>query len=234
MSTYVCDCPRCGSKKHTFDILQDVYLGTSVYGRPKFEAFGRCRGCRRPSILSVEAVGAEFSKTFHETGHFTRGDYELSPHFVLQGFVTAADMNAKPAPEGLPEPIYASFAEGCKCLAVGCFNAASTMFRLCLDQATRARLPPDDEEGGPTRHQRRNLAPRLAWLIEVERLGPELKHLSDAVKDFGDEGAHEGVHTAAEAEDIYEFAFRLLDRLYGEPLRLQRAMERREARRRAE
>jgi hypothetical protein len=40
-------------------------------------------------------------------------------------------------PEQLPPDVEAAFAEGGKCLAIDCFNAAGTMFRLAIDLSTR-------------------------------------------------------------------------------------------------
>jgi hypothetical protein len=43
----------------------------------------------------------------------------------------------------LPANIENAFSEGAGCLSIECFNAAATMFRLCVDLATRPLLPVD-------------------------------------------------------------------------------------------
>jgi len=168
---------------------------------------------------------------FENVNGLTKVGMDVGHLVDLTGFVTAADNASKPAPPDLPEELETPFIEGTRCLASGCPNAAGAMFRLCLDIATKSRLP-EDSDGAPDKHTRRNLAPRLKWLFDNNGLPEALRALSDAVKANGDDGAHEGSLTAHDAEDIYDFAYALLDRLYSEPARLAAAARRREERRR--
>src|SRR5262249_46656594 len=128
------------------------------------------------------------------------------------------------------------------CLAVECFNAAGTMFRLCIDLATRPLLPPlpsghqtglpvPEEVEGLTPKVRRDLGLRLPWLFDHSILPKELRELSSCVKEDGNDGAHAGTLTKADADDLHDFAYAFLERLYTEPKRLELAKERREARR---
>jgi hypothetical protein len=54
---------------------------------------------------------------------------------------------------------------------------------------------------------------------------------SMSVKDDGNDGAHRGTLGKADAEDLQDFTFELLERLYTEPARLKQAEERRKQRR---
>jgi hypothetical protein len=58
------------------------------------------------------------------------------------------------------------------------------MFRLCLDLATRPLLP-QEHVPGLKRRTRRDLAPRLEWLFETNRLPTALRELSSCVREDG-------------------------------------------------
>ncbi len=58
-----------------------------------------------------------------------------------------------------------------------------------------------------------------------------LKDLSSAIKEDGNDGAHQGTLKKVDAEDVMDFTVALLERLYTEPERLRLAKERRENRR---
>lgn len=79
---------------------------------------------------------------------------------------------------------------------------------------------------------RYSLGHRLQWLFGERLLPEELRDLSSTVKEDGNDGAHEGTLAQVDAEDLHEFAYVLLERLYTEPKRLELARERREARHR--
>ncbi|MFS8464824.1 DUF4145 domain-containing protein [Xanthomonas campestris pv. raphani] len=148
----------------------------------------------------------------------------------VHGYITAKDRDAAPPPEHLPPDIHSAFVEGATCLAVNCNNAAGTMFRLCVDRATRALLPAEDVDGLNSKI-RRNLGFRLPWLIDTGRLPEGLRDLSTCIKDDGNDGAHDGTLAKQDAEDLFDFTFALLERLFTEPARLRIANERRLARR---
>ena len=83
----------------------------------------------------------------------------------------------------------------------------------------------------PNNKVKRSLGLRLQWLFEKGLLPVALQELSEAIKEDGNDGAHEGTLTKAEAEDLQDFTVALLERLYTEPERLRLARERRDARR---
>ncbi len=153
----------------------------------------------------------------------------LNRFVTIEGFVSLKDRSGEAPPEHLPSDIEAVFREGATCLAVGCNNAAGTMFRLCLDLATRERLPEDAP--GLNTSVRRNLGLRLPWLFDSGKLPEALRELSGCVKEDGNDGAHAGTLTVKEAEDLLDFTRILLERLYTEPARIRLARERRDKRR---
>jgi len=151
---------------------------------------------------------------------------------TIEGYISLKDTAISKPPEYIPDNLDRVFREGAACMAIGCFNAAGTMFRLCIDLTTRAMLPEGEVEGLNST-VRRNLGLRLPWLFENRILPETLRELSSCVKDDGNDGAHEGTLTKEEAEDLLDFTYVFLERIYTEPKRLQLAKERREARRKS-
>jgi hypothetical protein len=102
------------------------------------------------------------------------------------------------------------------------------MFRTALDLATKSLLPSDEPVND---HVRRNLSPRLKWLFTKGLLPEDIRGLADCVKEEGNDGAHDATLSQHDAEDLYDFTFELMRRLYTEKKRIQLAEERRQARR---
>jgi hypothetical protein len=175
----------------------------------------------------ADSVNANYDFV-HEKGLLNL-EQALNRFVTVEGFISLKDHAGEEPPEHLPDNIEAVFREGATCLAVGCNSAAGTMFRLCLDLATREMLPADAP--GLNASVRRNLGLRLPWLFENGRLPEALRELSACVKDDGNDGAHSGTLTVKEAGDLLDFTRVLLERLYTEPARIQLAKQRREERR---
>jgi hypothetical protein len=148
----------------------------------------------------------------------------------IERAITELDNASTPAPEHLPENIHLAFEEGAKCLSAKCYNAAGTMFRLCVDHATTALLP-ESNQNGLNATIRRSLGLRVQWLFDNSILPQTLRDLSHAVKEDGNDGAHAGLLSVNDAEDLLDFTVTLLERLYTEPKRLELAITRRNARR---
>jgi hypothetical protein len=156
----------------------------------------------------------------------------VNTYMDVEKFVSLKDLISIRPPEHLPKDIEAAFKEGATCKSVGCYNAAGTMFRLCVDLATRSMLPAKDIPE-PNAATRRNLGLRLPWLISKGYLPESLRELSTCIKDDGNDGAHVGSLTEADADDLLDFTVALLERMFTEPERLRVAKERRDARRSA-
>ncbi|MBZ6974952.1 DUF4145 domain-containing protein [Klebsiella grimontii] len=139
-----------------------------------------------------------------------------------------ANFRISPPTEFIPEKINDIFIEGAKCLSVGCYNAAATMYRLCLDMATKELLPPEGQE--PGNKVRRSLGLRMGWLFDNQVLPQAMRDLAECVKDDGNDGAHDGLLDKTSAIDLEEFTYVLLERLYTEKARLEEAKLRRQKR----
>ena len=228
MAEITADCPRCGVKMMTFDVI-------GVTSIPELDSVGRyeaqcgCRKCRRTTLFKLRCADRN-SQNYFESNGMAHMIGSLDDLLHVIGYVSIRDNSTAVPPSDLPASIHNVFAEGATCMAVGCYNAAATMFRLCIDLATKAMLPEGDENGLNNR-VRRNLGFRLPWLFENGKLPHSLQDLSTCIKEDGNDGAHEGTLEQADAEDILDFTRMLLERIYTEPAKLDRANERRNARR---
>lgn len=231
MSILVQDCPRCDAKTMTFNV-QSGCITQQQGWMYLAEVFAICRACGRPSIFELMLTEMKSSEIFKNSDAW-RANHALGDHFNVMSFVSQKDLAAAPPPDFLPAEIEAAFVEGAKCQAIGCSNAAGTMFRLALDLATRSLLP-DDSSGAtatPNLRQRRDLGLRIPWLINHGYLLQDLASLAGAIREDGNDGAHAGLLSMEDAEDIQDFTRLLLERLFTEPTRLKQAEERRTTRR---
>lgn len=227
----VADCPRCGAKQITFDLAAQNHRYVKYDWQHHFEVFCVCRHCALGTIFVLSAKKSD-TKQFLETSGPTKYGGAVNSIMNIEGFVSVKDAAAVPPPEHLPDNIKAAFSEGAKCSAVGCYNAAGTMFRLCVDLATRPLLPPESEEHPRLNAKvRRDLGLRLPWLLDNGRLPEALRELSACIREDGNDGAHAGTLKKEDAADLLDFSVALLERLYTEPKRLELAKERRDERR---
>ncbi|MFH1813389.1 MAG: DUF4145 domain-containing protein [Pseudomonadota bacterium] len=223
MAIFTCNCPRCGSKRTTFDLIAT----TPKLEDGSAEVFGICRHCQR----SATVIGFErASHQFLGDPRWVSGTSSVDPYLDTIGFVELRGRDVVQPPEHLPTAVKSAFYEGAVCLSSGCNNAAAAMFRLSLDLATKGLLPPA-AEGEPNAKTRRELGLRLEYLFGQGKLPNDLKELSACVKDNGNDGAHDGNLSVEDAEDLLDFTFELLARIFTEPARIRIATERRSARR---
>jgi len=233
MGLLVADCPRCGSKSITFDVVAQVWLSQGSSWQDWYEIFCNCRQCHKPTTFLVVASGMETKERFNSGDGLATYHSGINEYFTIDRFISIRDISSTPPPEHLPDNIKNAFLEGAACLSIECFNAAATMFRLCVDLATRPLLPtPEDTtKPQPNAKQRRDLGLRLPWLFDNGLLPSEFQELAGCIKEDGNDGAHVGNLTKADAEDLVDFTTRLLDRLVSEPEKLKLAKERRATRR---
>jgi len=228
MSELVVTCPRCGAKAMTFDLVAQLLLVVEYDWKHWFEAFCICRGCSRSTIFVLSQI-RNADKDEIRKG-LANLKVAVNQFMKIESYVSLKDTAQKEPPAHIPKNIDAVFREGAACMSIGCFNAAGTMFRLCIDLCTRAMLPTEEEQGLNSRI-RRDLGLRLPWLFDNGKLPEALRELSTCVKDDGNDGAHEGTLKKEDAEDLLDFTYALLERIYTEPKRLEVAKERRLARR---
>jgi hypothetical protein len=157
----------------------------------------------------------------------------LDGWFDIDRYISVRDRASHKPPEYLPKEIENAFKEGAACFSISCFSAAATMFRLCVDLATRPLLPEpgDADKPQPNQKQRRDLGLRLGWLFDNGLIPTELRELAKCIREDANDGAHAGTLSKVDAEDVLDFTSTLLERLITEPKRLERAEERRRERR---
>ena len=225
----VANCPRCGAQSITFDLTQEHHYRTDYGWQYWFEAFCVCRRCKRSTIFLLSQNVDVDKEPVHRSGLVKVGG-AVNRYMDIEGFINIKDTASTAPPDHVPKDIKTVFQEGATCLAVNCYNAAGTMFRLCVDLATRSKLPKDDAEGLNAK-VRRDLGLRLPWLFDQGLLPGDLRELSTCVKDDGNDGAHAGTLKKEDAEDLLDFTSALLERMYTEPERLRLAKKRRDKRR---
>ena len=229
MSELVADCPRCGSRRITFDVVGTKTIEIHYDWQKWYETFCICRHCGHGTIFVLSDRGDSDYKNTQKVGILNIVG-ALNNYVKIERYVSIKDQATVAPPEYIPKNIEAIFKEGATCLAVGCYNAAGTMFRLCVDLSTRPMLPTEETEGLNAK-VRRDLGLRLPWLFAKGLLPEALKELSSCIKEDGNDGAHAGTLTKPDAEDLLDFTTRLLERMYTEPERLRLARERRDSRR---
>lgn len=229
MALLVADCPRCGANSITFDAVQAVHTVTEYHWQRWYEVFCICRRCRRSTVFVLSNKMGTEHEMINDKGILSF-DSALNGYMDVERYVSLRDAAPQSPPEHLPKQIEAAFKEAAVCLSVDCFNAAGTMFRLCIDLSTQPLLPEEDSDGLNAR-VRRSLGLRLEWLFERKMLPEPLRPLSTCIKDDGNDAAHRGNLTKDDAEDLLDFSVALLERLHTEPERLRLAEERRKERR---
>ncbi len=229
MAELVANCPRCGSRHMTFDVNAAKIFRVEYGWQNWYEAFGVCRHCGRTAIFVLsESVDGNY-KYVHNTG-LLKVEGALNLYVEVKGHISLKDTASIDPPDHLPKDIESVFREGATCFSVGCYNAAGTMFRLCVDLTSKSMLP-TEETPGLNAKIRRDLGLRLPWLFENGHLPESLKDLSSCIKEDGNDGAHTGNLSESDASDLLDFSVALLERIYTEPERLRLAKERRDARR---
>lgn len=234
MTVLVADCPRCGASKITFDLLNGITIGPhSQYAwLVWYETFCVCRHCSKSTIFALLDKGTDERSAIKKHG-LANLPNAANKYLTVERYVSLRDRPGIQPPDHLPADIQAAFSEGATCLSVNCYNAAGTMFRLCVDFATSALLPEIDPDGLNSK-VRRSLGLRLKWLLDKGIIPESLRELSHCIKEDGNDGAHVGSLSKPEAEDLLDFTVVLLERLYTEPKRLEIAKDRRAARRATE
>ncbi|NWA22107.1 DUF4145 domain-containing protein [Serratia liquefaciens] len=228
MANLVFDCPRCGVKRVTFVVRGIILDRSTKHNYDNYDYFCECGVCCSAVVLNIRRNLDMLSQQMSKEEILKKQG--MVDHLVtVKGYSTFVDYTYKRPPDFLPPEINDAFIEGAKCMSIGCYNAAATMFRLCLDFATKELLPKNDDDG-LNQKTRRSLGLRMEWLFKHNILPESLKELAECVKEDGNDGAHEGVLDKITALDLQDFAETLLERIYTEKERLRLAKVRREER----
>ncbi len=228
MAELVEDCPRCSANSITFDLLEYTKFNSRIAREQLYEVFSICRRCYRSTVFTL-SVRNEYEQYFSDHG-LLKFPETINDMVLIHGYVSIIDRASMMPPEHVPKHIEKVFREGATCLTAHCWNAAGTMFRLCIDLVTKHILPDENVEG-LNRDVKRNLFTRLNWLFDNGHLSEGIRELSDCVRNDGNDGAHDGTLEKDDAEDLLDFTLILLERIYTEPERVRLANERREQRR---
>src|SRR5215510_8459975 len=134
MPELVTDCPRCGTRYITFDVMQTHVVAINYGWQQWYEAFCVCRHCNRSTTFVLsEKVNTDY-QTIHKVGLLNING-SLNHYVTVEWYISLRDAATTAPPEHVPAHIETAFKEGATCLSVGCYNAAGTMFRLCVDFA---------------------------------------------------------------------------------------------------
>ncbi len=225
MPELVANCPRCATKKISFEVKNIEYTTTKYGWKNYYETFSICRNCKTATnfVISDKDIKNQIKDMFGKSGE------SINNYACIETYINLKNSFTEKPPEFIPKNIEEIFIEGLICKSVDCFNASGTMFRLCLDMATKDLLPTTETEGLNSKILR-SLGFRLEWLIKNDKIPKSLKELASCIKNDGNDGAHEGILSREDLEDIYDFTYILLERLYTEPERIKLAKERRKNR----
>lgn len=217
----------------TLDVRAQQYQRKAHGWLNYYEVYCVCRACSKGTIFFVGMNKYEKLEVYAEENAIIAFKGDLTKDFSDEGYISLKDEISTTFPEYLPPEILSAYEEGAICNSVKAYNAAGTMFRLCLDLATKPLLPAKDDPGAaqPNEKQRRDLGLRLVWLFDNGRLPESFRELATCVREDANDGAHVGNLKSEDAIDLQEFTFALLDRLISETQRIKKATERRIARR---
>ncbi len=229
MAELVADCPRCGANHITFDIEQAIIIGQRHGWQNWYEVFSVCRNCKHATIFVLSELVYSSYERVHKVGLVNIPE-SLNNYVNVEDYVSLKNAKTIEPPKHLPGDIESAFIEGATCFSVGCNNAAAAMFRLCIDLATKSLLPLEEVESLSSR-MRRDLGLRLPWLFDNQRLDSSLRDLSSCIKEGGNDGVHDGNLCRDDAEDLLEFTYILLERIFSESEKIKLAKERRTSRR---
>ncbi len=215
----------------TMDVYASILREKKYDWKTYLEIFVVCRRCHRSSIQLVSQIDSDRRVTseLEKRNGALSHNRSLNDIVSYERTITLKDQSIIICPEHIPENILGVLDEANRCLAASCYNAAASMFRLSIDLSTKALLPDDINE--PAAKIRKNLGLRLIWLFNNSLLPSDLKPLAECIQQDGNDGAHDGTLSKADACDLQDFCFELFRRLYTEPEKLRIAMTRRQFRR---
>ncbi len=223
------DCPRCGAKKITFDVLAAFSQGD--WNRT---IFCRCRQCFEGTTLEVELKSSNVNLMVDSAGipaNMFCDQIELQrPKFN----------NVAECPQFVPDAIKNIFEEATTSRAFGCFSASGAMFRKVIDQATRTLVdakPGQEAQGGNqiSWKEFKDLRLRLNWLIAKGQLPNGMDQLVECIREDGNDAAHALESIGQDgAIDLEDFSKAILEFLFTMPGKISRNIQRRTERRTGE
>ncbi len=172
MAEIIYDCPRCGVKKTSFDINGQNFIGKDSW-RTILELYSICRHCHKGTIFIVKQINSnrDITKLIQNSGN-------VNDLIEITKYVNIRENSTDKPPEFLPKDINEVFEEGIICKSVACFNASATMFRLCLDKATKELLPDDNIHGLNEKIKSKRLELNLSQEALADKCGLDRTYVS--------------------------------------------------------
>lgn len=237
----VYNCNFCGAQKIRFDVFATTIQDTKQNNLHYWEAYCQCSHCKKGSILKI-FPGPNFSnlsrlvKVESRSNLCSINETNINDHFQVFGVAIPPSKEQIECPNYVPETIKNIFDEAAKCLAMNCFVASGSMFRLCLDLVTKDLLKKWLEENQtseqqPNKDQRNKLANRIDFLIDQEKIPKRLQELAHCIRHDGNDSTHDGNTGEDEALDCLDFTEALLTEIYTLPEQINAAQRRRLERR---
>ena len=232
MSTLIDTCPRCQTKNTTLDVAAINYLDSIISGDYRqYEAFCICRQCEKATVFVL--VDKKLKYGSDSTRNFDLDyDYAIPKQDVeIVRFLSIADIGTIPIPDHTPNGgIKISFREAIRSYAAGNWNAAGCMFRSCIDLTTKQIIQkkiPNEYD----RLKKLDLKRRLKELFNTNYLDVNLEGLARCIREDGNDAVHEVTLLKEDAEDLQDFAERLIISVFTIPENIRRAEQRRDKRR---
>ncbi|QKT09020.1 DUF4145 domain-containing protein [Gordonia sp. X0973] len=120
----------------------------------------------------------------------------------------------------VPDAIAGAFDEGARCISVEASNAAVAMFRNALAQIVQ-------DKGSEDAKKAKTLNDAVKQMVVDRTLHDGFKKFADHVRTVGNAGAHQETWAEVpieQAQELREFVKHLIDTLYVQPGRLDRAI----------
>jgi len=110
MPELVADCPRCGSRRITFDVRAAKTIGIQYGWQNWYETFCICRHCGRATIFVLsESVNSDYEHV-HKVG-ILKIEGALNNYLNVESYVSIKDQATVVPPEHIPNNIEAVFKE---------------------------------------------------------------------------------------------------------------------------
>lgn len=199
MPVLVYDCPRCASARMTHEL---VYARKLDQAGNVLHAMMACARCNDTSVVVLLPL---------PVGSLTPKDV---PH--IEDYFKPIDIRPKPetieAPYGTPDRIARRFIEAEGGFRSGHWNSAVTMYRSCLDIATKQLAP---------NHAKLAMAKRIRAMSTDNQLPPAMADWADQVRLDGNEAVHgEDEFSEDEAAPLRHFTRMFLTYAYEMPQRV--------------
>jgi hypothetical protein len=196
------DCPRCGLGNQSCEIKAERKFKDRHRNLRQFTVV--CGGCNNWILIDAELPASAKEET-----DFGKMSYEIRRDYFRQ-FRTWPPTPIHSAPDHTPPEVDRAYTQAMKALHRKDWDAAGMMARKALELAT-AQL------GEFTRAD--SLKRRIKSLGDSYKITPQLVEWADAIREDGNDAAHDDF-TEAEAKEICEFAETFLEYVFTMPGKL--------------